>query len=91
MTGRRVVAARSGEVVESLLLDTKRESEGISHWHFPSAILQIPANRAHVRNQKLALCVVILVIALSSRKQEEPCTFQRGLARNSNRAPGSNA
>src|SRR3979490_2354086 len=61
---------RSGKVVKRLLLDTDRKSEWISDRYLAGAILQVPANRAHVRDQELTLCVVIHVISGAARKQE---------------------
>src|SRR2546430_2042212 len=60
----------SPQSCKGLLLHADRKPEWISHRHIPSTILQIPPHWPHIRDEKLTLRVVVLVISFSLRKQE---------------------
>ena len=63
-------SAGSRKVIERLLLQSEREAHGERYRHFAHAVFQTTAERAHIRDKKFALRVVVSVIPGAARKNE---------------------
>src|SRR5579862_2565766 len=68
--GQHRTAARSGKVIKRLLLDTEREPHGKADRDLVSTVSHISAQGVYIRDQKLALDVVVRVVAHSARQDE---------------------